>query len=706
MKFFNFIPFLRILLPFLFGIISALIFNKDVEIPLYFIIPFCAITILFAVVKYFYSKYSYRWIFGIATSVTLFLFGFELTQLNNPLYKSNHYIKQSANDTTFFVAKVTEQIIEKNKTYKVIVNIEKVLKNNKYISTFGKAIIYLNKDSISRDIEYGDMIIVKTSFTDIPPPYNPSEFDYKKYIGYKFIYQQAFVKSGMYKIVSKNEGNYFKSVSLKIRNRLLNILRENKVEGKEFAVISAMLLGYNDKLDPELLKEYSNTGVIHILSVSGMHVSLIYSALLFFLFFISNNKRGKIIKAIVVITLIWFYAVITGLSPPVMRAAIMFLFITIGKSLNRYVHTINILSFSIFLLLAINPFLITDIGFQLSYLAVIGISLAYEGINNLNTNKTWLMKNIWTIISVSIAAQLFTFPICIYYFHQFSNIFILANLIIIPLSTFVMYVGIFTLSVSFIPIINVWAAKLLVGLIISLNYSVKFLSNVPYSFTNFISLNLIETLLIYLIVISIIAYFYIKRNLFVFITLGLFIILMISFSYNRYLHLVQKKIIVYNINKTTAIDFIGQKKSILIADSSLINNNQKIDYHIENNWSNLGINNQNIINISKDSIFGLHKSNNFIKYKDFVQFYNIRIVIISKRNYKLKSKYKIKVDYVLITENVKINIEDLVLNYNFNKIIVDASNSMYKTNRLKEEAKKRSIEIYTINRNFAFLFDF
>ena len=172
---------------------------------------------------------------------------------------------------------------------------------------------------------------------------------------------------------NKNEGSFILKTSISLRDYFLNIFKQYNITGNEFAVGSALILGFEDKLNPEIISAYSSSGALHVLSVSGLHIAIIYVVLLKLLFFLDKFKNGKIIKAIILVLMLWFYACLTGLSPSVMRAATMFSFIVIAKLFNRYTNVYNTLAASALLLLIINPYLIMEVGFQLSFLAVFGI---------------------------------------------------------------------------------------------------------------------------------------------------------------------------------------------------------------------------------------------------------------------------------------------------------------------------------------------
>jgi len=703
MNYWNQFPLFRLILPFISGIIVALSFDSEIHIPLTI---FITLIIVITIYVFFIAnsvRYRFRWILGIVIYTAIFLFGFELTILNTEKYHPSHFGNLLKKEY-LFVARVTEPIVEKEKTNKAIVEVLSIKGDSAWINTEGKAIIYLQKDSLSSCIKYGDCLLINTWINEVKPPQNPEEFNYKRYLSNRNIYHQAYIKSGKWKTLSHDNGNKLFAFAFSLRNKFLQIFKENGIVGKEFAVASALILGYRDKLDADLIREYSGAGAMHILCVSGLHVGIIYLILSSLLFFMNRSRYSRISKSIILILLIWFYALLTGLSPSVLRASTMISFIIIGGLLNRYTNIYNTLAASAFLLLIINPFIITEVGFQLSYLAVIGIVLLQPKIYNLWIPDNWILDKLWAITAVSIAAQLFTFPLALFYFHQFPNYFLITNLIVIPLSGFIIYAGILVLLFSAVSWLSGLFANILVLMLKGLNTSVSFIEGLPYSTTHGVSITMIETLLFYSIITGLIVFILLnKRRAFIY-AIGLAIILAVSFSIKNYKRINQRKFIVYNINKTSAYDFIDGKQNFLLSDSLLLNDEKKQQFHLQNNWDRSGLNNTTTLDLtSSDS----HEFQNHFIYKrnNFIQFGNKRIAILNRKNSYLKNTGKIRVDYLIIAGNIKLNIADILRRYDAKQIIIDSSNWYWKTNKWLDECKALHIECHSVLHEGAFVVD-
>ena len=263
------------------------------------------------------------------------------------------------------------------------------------------------------------------------------------------------------------------------REKMKDILLKTGMQLEERAVVNALLLGDKRELDPELRQGYANTGAMHILAVSGMHVGIIYLFLEFLLSFLKKWRHGIRIQSVILLLMIWLYALITGLSPSVFRAAIMISFIIVARATHRYTQMFNTLALSMLFILLFNPALLYGVGFQLSYLAVLGIMVLYKPIKRVIPVTNWAGDKLWSLAAVSLAAQTGTFPLVLHVFQQFPNYFLLTNLLIAPLASLIMYTGIGVLAGSFVPWIFEGVSWLLNLLVWILNQVIHFIDQLP-----------------------------------------------------------------------------------------------------------------------------------------------------------------------------------------------------------------------------------
>lgn len=668
--FWNKYPFARIFIPFLSGICFALYFDLSILIPIY---VFVVLVLLISAIVFFFQKklsYRMRWLAGFIIVIFYLLSGYQLTAIKNNENNISYFSKYLA-DENYVLVQLTEPVQIREKVCKCVVEVKAVKDSVCMNQTSGKAIIYIEKDSLSEKLDYGDEIFFKSRFSEVSPPMNPQEYNYKNYLKYRSVEYNAYIKKTRWNLISTDNGNVFFSFAYKLRGKFLQILKNNELQGDEYAVVSALLIGYTDNLDPELIRDYQGTGAVHILSVSGMHVGVIFIVLNFLLLFFDKTKYGRIPKALLLLGFIWFYAVLTGMSPSVMRATAMFSFVIVGNAFRQPPNIYNTIAASAFVLLMFDPYMIMAVGFQLSYLAVLGIVAIYPYIHKAWTPKYWLLRQIWSLVAVSLAAQLVTFPLCLYYFHQFPNYFLLTNIIAVPLSGLIIYLGIAVLALSFWPWLSLLLARVLSYSLIFLNRSISFIEELPYSVSRAVSVNFVEMLLVYAIIIAF-CVFLLQRKSKAFIgSVAFLFVLLISVTIRNYQAVAQKEIIVYNINKHTAIDLVDGKSAFFICDSALSNDTKKLDFHIMNNRCRSKIRDVNPVVVNNENV---SDKKDLLYFKNnYYYFAGKRMAIVDHATYNTR---KLALDYLLISKNPDITIEELLNQYQPGLIIFDASNSI------------------------------
>ncbi|MDN3203070.1 ComEC/Rec2 family competence protein [Algoriphagus sediminis] len=465
------VPFLR----YLFFLILGVLFSEVFPIQNYMIvgwglglgwITYFLILIVSGQRKFRYSPF-------LAYSLILAL-GFLLASLerrnlskllNYPLEKSEAYVAEALD---YDIQKANS----KQNTFKV----SKVLIDGTWDKVDAKVLIYHQMDM---EFQPGQIFLIKGSSEKLPETTGPAQFDYRKFLLRKEIAFRHFVGKDLHGIGQNSDFNFFRWLQ-GVRNNLTNRI-ENSFENEEVAsVVKALLIGEKESLGPETRKAYGNAGVMHILAVSGLHVGIVYLIFLFFakaFKFSGKLKRGYLFF---VILFLWFYACLTGFSPSVVRASTMFSLFLFGQMRRSEPPFFNLLGFSALIMIAYSPNMIYDVGFQLSYLAVAGIVLLQPLILNLWIPQNRILDYFWQLTSVSIAAQLATFPLSIFYFHYFPTLFLIGNLLVLPISFLIMQIGIPWLAIGSLPIIGdalAWVLNLLIQI---QNFLIYGISNLDF----------------------------------------------------------------------------------------------------------------------------------------------------------------------------------------------------------------------------------
>ena len=447
---------------------------------------------------------------------------------------------------------------------------------------------------------------------------------------------------------------------------------------------------------------------MHVLAVSGLHVGVIFLIFNQLLGFLDKLKYGSFGKGIMLLLILWGYALITGLSPSVLRAATMFSFVVVAKITSRNSNFYNTLAASALVLLIYNPLFIKDVGFQLSYIAVIGIVIMQPWIIKWFNFKWWLPKQIWEITAVSIAAQIATFPLGILYFHQFPNYFMLANLIVIPAAILILYLGLVSLLFSFIPLVGDYLAVALKYVVQFLNYSVSFIDKLPFSLTKDIRFDVMDAWLIYLVIASLILLIAYRKFRFVILSSSFLILFLLSSCWLRYTTLEQKMLVIYNIPQNSAINFIDGKDNILVSDIKVTENKSKLLFNVQNNWIDKGVEKEKVVPLDHlikrnqlSNIYRIDNKNLFTK-RNYFQFFNCKIAIIDNQFRVENNSKKIKIDLLILTKNTKLSIEKLISIFDVKEIVIDASNSTYNSERLEQEAKDLKIKCWSVLKDGAY----
>jgi competence protein ComEC len=691
-------PLFRFLLLFICGILSSIYFPVIPASVSCFLICVClaAFYILFARKRK--SGYRNRWIAPLAGLVFTFFSGSLLTNLKTEKNIPSHFRnKEKAQE---YIGLVMQPVTEKEKSYKTIIKIVSLKNEKGLIPVFGKCLVYFSKDSLSAKIKYGDLIFFKECPDELKPPSNPSQFDYKRWLGFNNIYDQVFLDKSSWRLLLRDQGNPLFAFSFSLRNNLLEIFSRNNISGQEYAVLSALILGCSDEIDQEVLSAYAASGALHVLSVSGLHVGIIYVAINFMLSFLDRKRKTKLIKSVLIILFLWFYALLTGLSPSVLRSATMLSFIIVGSLKRPYTQLFNTLAASAFFLLCLDPFLIMQVGFQLSYMAVLGIILLYQPILSWVDPPGWLLRQIWSITAVSLAAQTATFPLGFLYFHQFPVYFLLSNLVVIPISTVIIYGGIMLLIFSAWQTAAIFLASVVSWVVHGMNFIVIWIESLPFSLVTGISTSVFETWMVYISIGALILFFMQNNQKYILIVFISIVVILGSQILESTFIREQHKIIVYSIKGFSALNIIDGKRNYIYADEKITQDRKTMLFNIYNYWWDCGLNESKAEVIGKNVV-----GENYLLYKDFIQCGNERIAIVDETFDAGFTSLPINVDILILTNNLKIKLKDFIKVFHFKKIVIDSSNTLWTATRLLKEAKELGIDIYSVPQSGAFVYE-
>jgi len=641
------IPFLRLLLALLAGIC----------VQYYYPVSYYSIVILVAGLILMLASYSirtlrhykWRWVFGAGLFLVLFGTGTITTaiQQKTASFDFSPEIKQYKGIVTGM-----PQLKEKS----IACDVE--LSNGK------KMICYFQKGVRSRKIQTGDEIIFDAKIDRFKHFPTTTNFDYPAYMYNKGVSGSVYLFSDDWEGTGKNQKS-LQSVALGFRQRIIDFYGRLGLDDNSFSILSALTLGYKESLSEDVVQSFRNTGTAHILAVSGMHTGIIYGVLLgMFSLFFRNVRYNRIAQSCIIVCL-WGYALITGFSPSVVRACFMLSLFCMGNILNRNGFTYNNIFIAAFIMLLYNPFWLFDVGFQLSFSAVIAIRFFIPYFEKIINPKNKLLKAAWGLSCLSFAAQMGTFPLCLYYFGTFPTYFFITNLLIIPLVSVIVYLALFLLAAGFIShiipalteylyIIPVTALKFIVNLMVDI---LKFFENLPFSTIRDINLPLVTAVL--LIISILFAGVFLKSKAVRALQFSLL------FLFCSFLYL-----------------FIPPKNSLSVYQNRngfLISWNERYEkYETDSieDYQYIKLGNQNFLSISDD---------------------------VWKNK---KTRHPFPVDYLHIVKNDSISLYSLTERFSVKKVILDNSLSTINKKKLIKECENLGLPYYDVSEKGLFSINF
>lgn len=538
-----------------------------------------------------------------------------------------------------------------------------------------------NKDSL-KQIQFDEKLLTSEKLVRFKEPLNPGEFNFKEYAKRKGLIFQLSLEKGSY-IVTKDKQLGIRSKCLILRERILKSLIKQDFSPDEFMVIEALLLGRKEDLAKEITEKYKNAGAMHILAISGLHIGILLMIFNTLLKPIENIRHGKKVKLALLLLFLWFFALLSGLSPSVIRAVLMFSILSIGIVAKRSSNLDHYLFISLFLSLLSEPLFIFDLGFQLSYVALISIIGIGPIIKNLWTPRHKVLRYFWELFVVSFAAQLGILPLSLYYFHQFSGVFILSSLFVIPMLGIVLgggYLMIFLDQIKYLPKIYVGIYSKLIE---SMNSIIGFIGRIEPLIYRDVYFNLVLAILCYVLICFVVKFIK-NRSIDHFVRLcfcGMILFSFLLFDYK--MGQTKSNFIVFNQYKESL--FFNRSGNAVTIYSNPDNKTAQFYKTIEN--------------FSKEHLNLTLNQTNSIKH--FYKFHNKRIMVIDHES--IKSDFGFEPDILILIKSPKINLNRLIMKIQPSVIIADGSNYQTYKSLWKKSAKAAGVLFHDTSNDGAFI---
>lgn len=678
-------PFIRLLLPLLLGMVGSLVFDSAVWSDIITgIICLSFIGMLFVIKRTPVHPFSPY--FGMLLSIFLFSFGlfrcFQYNELSLPSHFKHHH---SAN--CFYLVKV-KKLSKRSKKIRLETQVNLMASEDKDIrKVSGNLLVYLPTDSLSLSLTMGDHIILKSNPIPLVKPKNPEAFDIAHFFHLKNIHYQTFTEADDWAQFSKDSKLTLQEFFALYQLKAVAILRKHLPQEREFAVAAALIVGFREAVSTEVRELYANTGAIHVLAVSGLHLGFIYFGVYWFFTHLFGNRSHWVwLRVLSCLIILWSFALFTGGAASVLRAATMLSFVLLGQSLGRFCNIYNSLAASAFILLCIKPFFLWEIGFQLSYLAVLGIvffhPVIYPCLYFQNRPVDWL----WKLTAVSLAAQISTFPLSLYYFHQFPALFWLSGWLVVSFAGLILGLGLALLLCSQINLLAQGVAGMLFGAIYIVNYSLTLVQKIPGSLWEKIWIDSTSAVLIYLVIICM-AWTIKSRKMgglcFGF-SLGLLMVL--HLAWHKWTIYQQRQITIYHIPNGSAIDFFDSRQAFVLKTAKTAA--ETIDYYSKNYRLSKGIHKVYTLQIQTKQLV---EYSNWYYHQTMMQFFDCRLAILNKRLPSRAPPSPLRIDYLLLQDSPDVNISDLKQYYKFHTLIMDGSNNWKSIKRWESACQEQGI---------------
>jgi competence protein ComEC len=682
--------FVRLVVPYIIGV---LLFYPVSAMPVLFLLCIVLLTLLggLAYFNLYYKQFNSR---KIKPYITSFLYllpltvGGWITMLNKEILYADHFSKLPA---TYLEVIINDEPQVRGNILKFPVKVIRADSQNHYKTVKGHLMIAVKITDKQLHLNYGDQILIPAYYDSISTPKNPYEFDTKQWYSQQNVYHQTYLQPEQLVILKSHQGNPIIDWALKIRKQQVNLFRKLIKDDEAYTVASTLILGYRAELSEETLTAYSKTGTIHALSVSGMHVALIYLIIDFLLGFLDKWKSGKLIKLLLSICLIWLYALIAGFAPSVLRSVIMLSVFIIGNAFKRNKNSYNLLAFSAFCILIYNPLLIYDVGFQLSYLSVLGLLYLQPNIYAWFSFRYRWADKIWTFVALSLAAQFATFPLATYYFHQFPLYFLISNLFILLPVSLIMYLG---LLISICPV--EFLSPYFEWLLQFTNHGLNLISDLPYSTVSEIWFNKVELFLLSTSILCFSLAFSQFNKRLLLVCLVCFVVFSFSLTLKYHEDSTQRRIMFFSIQKGCVIAFIDKRKAWVF--STLAPDSKSIKYYVKPALDQAGI--ASICYIKPHS--SINQSPLQMQNHQII-FFKQKILVVDSCYNERNLNGHFNFDAINIQKNANIDLDSLSKHVQAKMIFLDADRSSYHAERYKNVAKQFNLSIYDLKIKEAYL---
>lgn len=565
------LPALRFLAPYAVGIFLSFNFDVGWFWPALWGLAAAGLLIwsIATKIEFFYTER----VAHLSTLVMLvsmgYVFGWAAQDLNHP----NHFGRFiQSNEATLLVGHIDGPVEPGERWTRFTFQVQAVTAgSDQPVHAFGKLQVYLDSVPDSAGLEYGQQLALKARINRVKGPSNPDAFDYGKYLHYQNIHYQAFVRKGDWHLTGESFGSPIYALALRSQRHFVEVLRKYLPTSDERAVASALILGYREDIPETLRDAYAQTGAMHVLAVSGLHVGIVFFLLNFLLGRVRRNDRfWQVARAAITLVGLWSFALITGSSPSVVRSSSMFSLLAVGIAINRSGNIYNTLMMSAFLLLIWNPLWLASVGFQLSYLAVFGIVFFQPRLEKLIYISWKPARRLWQLVCVSLAAQLVTTPISLFYFRQFPVYFWLSSLVMVPAAGVILSAGLALLLLdAVVPSVAAILGKVLWVFLKACNAIIYFIQDLPGALIPDLYLTAYQTTLLYIALVLGMFSIGFHWNRAMVYSAFFMVVFSATVAYRGITNFHKTEVVVYDVSRSSLVECYWRQKAVVLRSENL-----------------------------------------------------------------------------------------------------------------------------------------
>jgi competence protein ComEC len=643
---------------------------------------------------------SWSPVLGLLALCAIFLVGYLRCATNKVANDPNH-LTHWAEHIEAYEAIALENAHTKSTRNNVLVGVQRARIQGQWKQVRGRVRLSFPEPT-PLQVGYGDLLLIHGQPQVVPAPKNPNEFDYAAFLALSQIAHQQFVMEEEVVVTGYRPPNVIKRWSFQTLRYFQALLTQRIHHPEVRSVVIALVLGQKDALTSEVKTAYTNAGTMHVLAVSGLHVGILYGLLQLFLGLLKGLRGIRWVSPIISLAALWFYAFVTGLSPSVLRATLMFTVVALAGILNRKTNLYNTLAASAFLLLFWNPMLLFAVGFQLSYLAVVGIVYLQPKIYHALTFRNWLFDKLWMLSSLSLGAQLATMPLVLYYFHQFPTYFLVANWVVVPAVSVMLCLALGVLMTSFWAPLSTLIADMLEKVVLAINGFVGIIQRLPYGLVDHIHVDAAVVLLLYLILLLCLALLHTRQMKYLLTASMLVIMLSLHAIQVHWGRQGQRKLIFYSVNHHQVISFVKGQHSTLCVDNRFSVDSPKYAYHVQPNQTALGITSLVTYTLEEATEKSSFPLQTVLGLKVAVwQGKKLLIINDSIRDLPRLAE-KIYVDFLVVEGNAVKTLQPLLDRFYFGTLIIGTCNQQALAQQLQEEATQHGLCSHSLFHQGAF----